>query len=161
MDKPKGPRVLSLARARKRKPWQDENGNTLPDEKLKTLSRTWSTETWAEYLISIEKAQSDYHTAKYDSMLSRYDVKSSMESYWQELNSQDCEEPLKDRDWAIGKELSRLSERERQVVISIFYDGLSQIETAEALGISPPRVTQLLHRALERLKQELKSFRKP
>ncbi len=36
------------------KPWTDKDGNTLPDSKLKTISKKWSAETWEAYLQSIE-----------------------------------------------------------------------------------------------------------
>jgi len=51
--------------------------------------------------------------------------------------------------------LSKLSERQRTVVVSVFGFGLSQRETASLLGISRSSVERHLDRGLHRLRAEL------
>lgn len=51
--------------------------------------------------------------------------------------------------------LERLSEKDRQVLILRYFEGLSSAEVAQVLGCSPDNVYLWLHRALQRLKQQL------
>ena len=37
------------------KPWINEDGELLPDEKLKEISKEWDVETWKRYLFSLER----------------------------------------------------------------------------------------------------------
>lgn len=55
----------------------------------------------------------------------------------------------------IEKAFSVLNEREKQLLMCTFYDGLSQKETGEKLGISQMHVSRLQRRALEKLKKSL------
>lgn len=55
----------------------------------------------------------------------------------------------------ISLPLEILSPRQREVVYLLFYDGLSEQEAAEKLGISRSSVRTHRGRALEKLKEEL------
>lgn len=55
----------------------------------------------------------------------------------------------------LGTAITRLPEREKLVVTLYFYEELTQAEIAEILGVSPSTVSQVLRRAVERLRREL------
>jgi len=55
----------------------------------------------------------------------------------------------------ISQILARLSPRERIVLYLRFYQGLSQSEVAERLGISQMHVSRLQHRSLEKIKRSI------
>lgn len=56
----------------------------------------------------------------------------------------------------IEQALQRLSPRERAIVILRFFVGLSQTEVAKRLNISQMHVSRLQHRALARLREEMR-----
>ena len=63
-----------------------------------------------------------------------------------------------DRDvWAdrIGRALQAIPENQRAALVFQHYDGLDLAEIAAILGLSPPAVKSLLHRARERLRELL------
>ena len=51
--------------------------------------------------------------------------------------------------------LSRLPEREQQVLLLRYYRGMTQVQTARVVGVSQVQVSRLERRALERLREEL------
>jgi RNA polymerase sigma-70 factor (ECF subfamily) len=55
--------------------------------------------------------------------------------------------------------VARLGVRQRAVVVCRFYLGLSEAETADALGIRPGTAKSRLHRALRQLEVELAHLR--
>ena len=56
---------------------------------------------------------------------------------------------------AIGNRLAELSERERQIIVLRFRDGLTQSEIAKSVGISQMHVSRLLARALDALRKSV------
>lgn len=60
-----------------------------------------------------------------------------------------------DQQLLIEKAFSVLTEREKQILYCTFYDGLSQKETGEKLGISQMHVSRLQRKALEKIKKSL------
>ncbi|HEV8024648.1 MAG TPA: SigB/SigF/SigG family RNA polymerase sigma factor [Candidatus Nanopelagicales bacterium] len=55
----------------------------------------------------------------------------------------------------VQRMLTTLPEREREIVTLRFFDGLSQSQIAEQVGVSQMHVSRLLHRSLQRLRGEL------
>ena len=51
-----------------------------------------------------------------------------------------------------------LSEKERAVIMYVFFEGYSQTETAKIMGISQPTVNVYLQRALKKMKEELNKY---
>ena len=51
-----------------------------------------------------------------------------------------------------------LSEKERAVIMYVFFEGYSQTETAKIMGISQPTVNVYLQRALKKMKEELHKY---
>jgi RNA polymerase sigma factor (sigma-70 family) len=54
------------------------------------------------------------------------------------------------------REIARLPERQRAVLVARHVLGLSQAETARALGIAPGTVGSVGHRAIQQLRERLK-----
>jgi RNA polymerase sigma-70 factor (ECF subfamily) len=59
------------------------------------------------------------------------------------------------RDRGLLAALSEIGERDRELLLLIAWEGLSQAEVAEALGIRQPTVATRLHRARRRLADAL------
>ena len=51
--------------------------------------------------------------------------------------------------------ISRLPQREQQVLLLRYYRGMTQVQTARVVGVSQVQVSRLERRALEQLRQEL------
>lgn len=52
-------------------PWLDQNGKLFSDEKIKSISKDWSAETWEEFLkatVESELSQNEVITPMYDSL---------------------------------------------------------------------------------------------
>jgi RNA polymerase sigma factor (sigma-70 family) len=60
-----------------------------------------------------------------------------------------------DLEEVITMALTHLSERERQVIVASYFDGLSGDEIAEKMGLSPTSVYKLMHRARTNLRRLL------
>lgn len=63
--------------------------------------------------------------------------------------------PFKEKRKNISLPLEALSPRQREAIYLLFYDGLSEAEAAETLGISRSSLRTHRDRALEKLKTEL------
>lgn len=63
--------------------------------------------------------------------------------------------PAPEDDREVLVVLRALPERQRTVIVLRYYDDLTPTEIAEVLGVSPASIKSLLHRALERFRQEL------
>ena len=70
------------------------------------------------------------------------------------LGAGDEEEGLVER-LTLRAALSKLPEREQQVLLLRYYRGMTQVQTARVLGVSQVQVSRLERRALDRLRQEL------
>ena len=64
--------------------------------------------------------------------------------------------PWTEQDDSVTEAVMQLPFRLREVVLMYFFEGLSEEETAEALGISRKGVASRLRRAKEKLRKELK-----
>ena len=70
------------------------------------------------------------------------------------LGAGDEEEELVER-LTLRAALSKLPEREQQVLLLRYYRGMTQVNAARVLGVSQVQVSRLERRALERLRREL------
>lgn len=70
------------------------------------------------------------------------------------LGAGDEEEGLVER-LTLRAALSKLLEREQQVLLLRYYRGMTQVNAARVLGVSQVQVSRLERRALERLRREL------
>ncbi len=70
------------------------------------------------------------------------------------LGAGDEEEGLVER-LTLRAALSKLPEREQQVLLLRYYRGMTQVNAARVLGVSQVQVSRLERRALERLRREL------
>ena len=63
--------------------------------------------------------------------------------------------PLDDRDPGVGAALATLSERDREALMLVAWDGLEHRVAATVMGCSPGAFTVRVHRARRRLEQAL------
>ena len=54
--------------------------------------------------------------------------------------------------------LDCLTERQREVIMAYFFDGLTQQQIADKLGIGRRTVTTTIERSLEKLRKKIKNF---
>jgi RNA polymerase sigma factor (sigma-70 family) len=59
---------------------------------------------------------------------------------------------------ALRKALKSLNEQERQLVDYIYFDGLTERETAAKLNITQPAVTKRKHKIINKLRNNLKDW---
>lgn len=130
-------------------PWLLADGKITPDEHLKTLTPSWSAETWERYLTWFE-------TPRSESLLTpwRYDqiCEESTESIF-EFAQSNADDDLKNR---VESYLRFLTGQQRQVVEMIFWEGRSERYVAQQLGINHKSVHRLKLRALKKITQLLK-----
>lgn len=67
-------------------------------------------------------------------------------------------EEMSEREKDVLSAIQRLTKRQRQIVILIYYKGKSQAETAKILDVSEPSVSITLERALANLKKMLEKY---
>ena len=58
-------------------------------------------------------------------------------------------------DISISESLKKLSDRERNIIIKRFFDGKTQMEVAEEIGISQAQVSRLEKTALFHMKKNI------
>ena len=127
-----------------RKPWQDESGRTLPTAELRVVSRNWPTETWGDYLESIETPQNEIIVGNFDETLRKY-ARRELEAHLQESVPERNEphlEPI----------VRQLPASEQAIIRAMFFDGLSERETSEKLGLSRRQIMTLKAKALRLLR---------
>ncbi len=134
-------------------PWLQQNGKHTPEEYLKTLTPEWSSKTWERYLNWFEnqdgtRAESIVDTKRYDTLCEEQE-----ESIFAAHSEISADDELME---TISKFLMRLTPQQRRVIELIFWNGRSEREVAQKLGISGAAVHRLKLRALNKIKQLVK-----
>ena len=133
---------MSKEQLKLNEPWLDENGQPLPMDKLRTLSKEWSYETWENYLSSIE-------TPRKEALLRnpRLVEELSEEEYKKTLPSSMPTETISHLRTALEKILPCLPKKQRQVLECIFWENLSLSETAKKFGVTKGAIQNTKRRA--------------
>jgi DNA-directed RNA polymerase specialized sigma subunit len=131
------------------KPWENEDGETLTDDKLRSVCGTWSPETWEAYLETLESPQRESLFSNFERVLHRKDRLRTMEAYYDDSHCQD-------RIWpGMYRALDRLTFRQRQLINLVFFEGRTLRDSAKQTHLSYRVARRVLQRALDRLKSSL------
>ncbi|MFP5519923.1 MAG: sigma-70 family RNA polymerase sigma factor [Bdellovibrionia bacterium] len=131
------------------RPWTDERGFPLSDEKLKVVCKNWDELTWEAYLKAYENKTGKGHLLKpvdYDFL-----AENLQESIF-EASSRTASPQLQEK---VSNAISQLTERQALILTKIFWEGRTQHQIALALGISQPAVFKIKKRSLDNLKEIL------
>jgi RNA polymerase sporulation-specific sigma factor len=72
-----------------------------------------------------------------------------------QISDKKCSEENWVQDLVLSNAINRLNERERQIINLRFYDGKTQMEVAEEIGISQAQVSRLEKNALKSMRRYL------
>jgi RNA polymerase sporulation-specific sigma factor len=72
-----------------------------------------------------------------------------------QISDKKCSEENWVQDLVLSNAINRLNERERQIINLRFYDGKTQMEVAEEIGISQAQVSRLEKNALKSMRSYL------
>ena len=134
------------------KPWLNEDGSTKSDEELREISSNWGDSVWEKYLSTFEVKQ------KEDSVLSSAIVDSfSAEECAGLLFSLASEEKHRFLKVALNVCIRELPPRQREIILSYYWDGKTVAEMATSMGISTQAVYKAMRVALAKLKASLTS----
>ena len=138
----------------KNKPWLDQNGKALSDAVLKEVSRTWSAETWEEYLLSLEgRVRTEDELSIPD--LAAVDCAVTCSLADLQPNTDHFPDEFLE---CVKQAVENLPARERGIIEEEIYFGKSQRETAEKLGISRSVTRKQRKRAQGRLAARLARY---
>lgn len=80
---------------------------------------------------------------------------STIERWWKSDTSVEAEVHLQGQKDVLHEALSQLADKDQELLVLKFYEGLSSREVGEIMGYSENNVNVRLHRALKRLKDEM------
>lgn len=128
----------------KTKPAQlNDELHQLTEQEIREASRSWSTQEWEQYLRSLEvglkESQPTLHEISH----------SALEANIFDVLGPSCSE---ETSQLIEKLVAELSEKKRFVIEKYFFEGRSNSEIAEMMGVSRQRVFTLKKKALRQLK---------
>lgn len=133
------------------RPWLNKNGTIKSDEQIKAISKTWSLETWEQFLSETIDQEESYQR-ELPAFVSDEILDSFPETIWEGKDS--------DRMDFIAKNLRRicrdyLTPRQQHIVRSTYWEGLSERKIGDLLGISRSSVKTMKNRALEKIKKQI------
>lgn len=129
-------------------PWYQVDGKITPDAHLKMLTPSWDTKTWEKYLSWLDKIESRtnetlLHPRKYDELCDE-----TKESIFVNAESGADDDLRK----FVAKYLMRLTPQQRRVLELIFWEGQSERDVAELLGIKQQSVHDVKKRAFNKIR---------
>lgn len=134
------------------KPWLNEDSNVKSDVELQEACHNWPPDVWREYLSSFEVRRREevvLPPAEIDEF--------SAEECADMLFSMAVEEKHHLLKLAINACIRGLAPRQREVIMSHFWDGKTVAEMAVSMGISQQSVRKTMKTALLKLKASLTS----
>ncbi len=126
------------------KPWLNSRGYLFTDDELKSISKSWTRKTWEEYLDYIEtpRTESILDEDHYTGLAEK--LKYSFEQV------DDC-----DLQGELSLALINLTDKQREILEFIFWDGLTTRDIGFKLNISSAAVQKIKDRALISLKKSI------
>ncbi len=137
---------VQFSQKKKSEPWQDRQGQTLPVPVLELVSQRWSQDTWERYLASLEGSRGESLLEKPQEI----EQFSEYPTIWDCLgNDQICRKEQIESE--VAEALKLLTEREKEVLQLIFWEGSSLGQAALCLNLSRSSVREYRNRALIKL----------
>ncbi len=126
------------------KPWLNSRGYLFTDDELKSISKFWNQKTWEDYLDFIE-------TPRTESILEEEHYTGLAEKLKYTIE----QEEDRDLQSELSLALINLTEKQREILEFIFWDGLTTRDIGFKLSISSAAVQKIKDRALISLKKNI------
>ena len=140
-----------MRKAKKEKPWLDENGKIYPLKKIEAISKSWDDKTWDRYLaenIDVEMKEGLLDDANEVENLSQDQYKNN----YLDLFNQEEYPILRE---AFDNILRELPNKEATILKSIFYEKMNTSQVAKKFKLHPSTVIRARDRGITLIKQEL------
>lgn len=135
---------------KQRKPWLDDEGQLLTGKGLHDAKKSWKACDWEGYLKdSVERPLREIPVGGPEEVAQLSD---RVKSGYHDLFESDEHTFLSRK---IEQGMKKLTEREREILFALFWEGLSQRKLADSLKIARPTVVVHQKRALEKLARYL------
>ncbi len=135
-------------KAQSNSPWLDQNGKILSNEKIRSISKEWSAETWEEFLkstVEVEALEQETLTQEYEKLCEK-----QKESVW----GPSCSLPQGVQD-DIHCAVKKLEERPRKIIRRSYWENKSVREIAAQEILSKSRVQEIKMTSLNQIKEML------
>ena len=139
------------SKIKKYQPWLDADGNTLSDEMLKVISKTWCQNTWNDYLNFYTDEKEDSRTELTNDSSLEDLLNNSIEPTF--LTGGEYV-PLRQKS-QLNAAMKSLTFKQKFVIEKIFLKKLSENQVAELLGISRRTVREHKEAAIRQLKNSV------
>lgn len=132
-------------------PWLNADGTKKSEDEIKELGKTWSSETWSQYLDSEVGTLRDDELTFVPAVTDKTLEKSTVLNFLHEGKN------YEELETALLLALSQLTKTERFIIKESFWKMASNKDIAEKLGKSTNTVAVLKSRSLKKLAQILSS----
>jgi RNA polymerase sigma factor (sigma-70 family) len=147
--------MMELLNLNPEKPWLKDNGTKLTPDEIKIVSRFWTPENWNEYLESLEFEEDSRIVAlKGDKALEAAPYGELKDLLPDSSNLSD--ELLELIRLALSSHY--LSDREREILQQVYWEGKSESEIAQAFKISISNFRKIKIKARVKLKRVLEAY---
>lgn len=138
------------AQRKTKKEWLDSRGRMLPIEQLRESSKSWDQKKWEQFLDSTDGSIEGLQLMSGRKLTYKTEyMTSTIFDLWAEKNGS---EKIKE---IIRHGLASLTERQKQIVKAVYYEGLSIEGAAAKFGLSKSTAFVHLQKALLNLKQHI------
>ncbi|HLE11350.1 MAG: hypothetical protein A2504_16860 [Bdellovibrionales bacterium RIFOXYD12_FULL_39_22] len=126
------------------RPWLDQKGKPIGNDKLKIISKDWDQSMWEKYLSWYETPSKEIliHHRTYDALAEQ------MEESVFALSASGADDELK---VFVRKLVSKLTPKQQRVIHMIYWDGKSEREIATELNLSRIAISKLKKRAFRKI----------
>jgi RNA polymerase sigma factor (sigma-70 family) len=124
-------------------PWTDKDGHLLSEQELERVSKSWSGETWDQYLKTFEVPLKESQSSEFRTLAEN--LKENLFQYSQTTSNEELKAIVE-----VG--LLALTDLERRVLRLIFFESQSEREIASQIFVSRSRVQNLKRSGLKKLK---------
>lgn len=135
---------------RNKKNWLNDDGTQKEDKDLQSICKEWSLSDWEAFLKKNESSMKEENLDYYnqEEMMTNEDYESS---FLQTIEVKHYPAFIK----RIRKIVNSLTPRQRQIIVMLFWQGLSKEEVSKSLGISTSTIRVLIKRAFDRMKTQI------
>ena len=129
------------------KPWLNEDGSIKSDAEIRKVNQQWPPGVWEAYLSTLEVGRREEDVLSPAEM----DTFSTEESTGM-LFSMASRKKYSRLKFALKASIHTLSPRQREVIVSHYWDGKTVAEIAASMGVSEQSVRKTMKTALSKLR---------
>ncbi len=139
------------------KPWRDDSGKLRSDEIIRVMASQWPPSTWEAFLADTELGENMEKDAENEVPIGdptgdeRFSTDNSLKTLLSDLNIRHFPQIAQ----VLRAIISKLSPAQRAVVRLYFWEGLTQVQVGEKVGITQQTVSTHLDRAIVKIRSQL------